>query len=87
MLGINWDLKKDTLNLGLHHIFEEAVVLIPTKRNILKSIARIYDPCGFLQNVTITLKILFQHIFLRNSGEKIKLMTICEKNGFKLPNI
>ena len=68
VLGINWDLTKDTLNLGLRHIFEEAVVLIPTKRNILKSIARIYDPCGFLQNVTITLRILFQQICLRSSG-------------------
>ena len=48
LLGINWDLTKDMLNLGLRHIFEEAVMLNPTKRNIFKSIARIYDPCGFL---------------------------------------
>ena len=42
-------------------------MLNPTKRRILK-IARIYDPCGFLQNVSITLKILFQQICLRSSG-------------------
>ena len=68
VLGIKWDLTKDMLNLRLRHIFEEAGILNPTKRKNLKSIARIYDSCGFLQNVTITLKILFQQICLRGSG-------------------
>ena len=79
VLGINWDLTKDVLNLGLHHIFEEAVVLNPTKRNILKSIARIHNPCGFLQNVTIALKILFLQICLHTSRWEDKDEDLREK--------
>ena len=68
VLGISWDYNKDTLNLGLCHIFEKAAGLTPAKRNILKSIASIYDPIIFLQNITINLKILLQEISLHNSG-------------------
>ena len=46
----------------MKNIFEKAMDIIPTKRNILKTIASIFDPIGFLQNVTINLKILFQEI-------------------------
>ena len=56
VLGITWDCDKDTLSLGMKQIFDKAAVLLPTKRNILKSIASIFDPCGYLQNITINLK-------------------------------
>ena len=68
VLGINWDCNKDTFNLGVRHIFEKASILTPTKRNILKSIASIFDPCGFLQSITINLKILFQEVCMQRTG-------------------
>ena len=34
----------------------------PTKRNILAIISSIYDPVGYLQPITVQLKILFQEI-------------------------
>ena len=67
VLGISWNHKKDTLNLGVKKIFERASILSPTKRNILRSIASIFDPCGFLQHITINLKILFQEVCLEKS--------------------
>ena len=64
VLAIIWEPIKDNLNLGVCHIFEKAAILAPTKRNVLKSIASIYDPICFLQNIVINLKILFQEICL-----------------------
>ena len=43
-------------------MFKEAQDIKLTKRNILKCIAQIFDPIGFLQPVVIKLKILFQNI-------------------------
>ena len=34
----------------------------PTKRNILKAIASVYDPRGYIQPIVIKLKLLFQKI-------------------------
>ena len=68
VLGIIWEAIKDHLNLGVCHNFEKAAILAPTKRNVLKSIASIYHPIGFLQNIVINLKILFQEICLSQVG-------------------
>ena len=38
----------------------------PTKRNILRVIAGIYDPIGFIQPLVVKFKILFQEICLSN---------------------
>ena len=53
ILGIIWEAIKDNLNLGVCHNFEKAAILALTKRNVLKSIANIYHPIGFLQNIVI----------------------------------
>ena len=44
---------------------KEASNIKPTKRNILRTIAGIYDPIGFLQPIVIKFKILFQDICRR----------------------
>ena len=68
VLGIFWDPSKDTLNLGVREVFEKAEKLTATKRNVLKSIASIFDPVGYLQNIVVSLKILFQEICVSNVG-------------------
>ena len=62
ILGIKWNSEKDVLKLDVKEIFPEAHTTKPTKRNILKIIAGIYDPIGFLQPLVIDFKILFQNI-------------------------
>ncbi|XP_066918693.1 uncharacterized protein [Clytia hemisphaerica] len=55
----------DVLYKGL---FENVKEEMPTKREILKIIAGIYDPIGFVQPLTIGLKLLFREICLLNVG-------------------
>ena len=62
VLGISWNNVNDTMMLGVKENFSEAEKITPSKRNILKIIAAIYDPLGILAPVTITLKLLFQEI-------------------------
>ena len=68
ILGIKWDEKQDNLVLDFRSVVEAAHKMIPTKRNVLKAIAGIYDPVGFIQPVMVTLKILFQKICLSKIG-------------------
>ena len=62
VLGIEWDDDNDKLIFRLNEILKDALNIQPTKRNILSVISTIYDPVGYLQLVTIQLKILFQEI-------------------------
>ena len=43
-------------------MFEDAIEIVPSKRRILSLISSIYDPVGFLQPLTVKLKLLFQSI-------------------------
>ena len=49
-------------------MYAKAEKLTATKRNVLKSIASIFDPVGYLQNIVESLKILFQKIWVSNVG-------------------
>ena len=50
--------------MGVKEVSDLAKDLKPTKRNVLKVIASIYDPVGFLAPVLVDLKLLFQDICL-----------------------
>ncbi|XP_047984500.1 uncharacterized protein LOC125225346 isoform X1 [Leguminivora glycinivorella] len=58
VLGLEWDIKKDTLQLK-PNLQEEAV----TKRGILKTIASIYDPCGYAAPHTLSAKLFLQGLW------------------------
>ncbi|XP_063391759.1 uncharacterized protein LOC134677258 [Cydia fagiglandana] len=58
VLGLEWDIKKDTLQLK-PNLQEEAV----TKRGILKTIASIYDPCGYAVPYTLSSKLFLQELW------------------------
>ena len=53
-----------TIQLGVKKIFKDAEKLEPTKRNVLKTIASIFDPAGYLQPIVVMLKLLFQEVGL-----------------------
>ena len=80
VLGIDWDENKDILKLGVGEIFKNAEKISPTKRNILKIIASIYDPIGLLQPIVIKLKLLFQEICLLNIAWDDNISPL-DKNG------
>ena len=62
ILGILWDQIEDNLVFRLYDIFKDATNVVSTKRNILSVISTVYNPVGYLQPLTIQLKILFQKI-------------------------
>lgn len=67
ILGILWYTDQDELSVNLESIVSYAgQEKIITKRNILKTISRIYDPLGFLGPFIITSKILMQTIWKEN---------------------
>ena len=47
VLGIRWNEVEDYLIMGVKEVSELAKDLKPTKRNVMKVIASIYDPVGF----------------------------------------
>ena len=55
--GLNWDKQRDTLRV---EIPTESQRL--TKRNVLKTLASIYDPLGFISPVLLIGKILFRNL-------------------------
>ena len=64
-LGIPWDLKNDTFSCNLDKVIKQVQSMKPTKRNVLKSIAKVFDPLGFLAPYVITAKILMQQLSKR----------------------
>ena len=66
VLGVTWHEKSDVLIFGLRDIFNAAVKITTTKRNILNIIASVYNPIGYVQPIVIKLKLLFQEVCLLN---------------------
>ena len=47
--------------------------IIPTKRNILSLIAKLYDPIGLIQPIIIKLKLLFQEVCVTHADWDIEI--------------
>ena len=62
VLGITWNQKSDTFKFDLTNVFNSIARELITKRHILSSIARIYDPLGLLCPAMLLLKQLFQDV-------------------------
>ena len=54
------------MSFGLRDIFDAAVNITPTKRNILSAVGSVYVPTGYIQPIAIKLKLLFQEVCLMN---------------------
>lgn len=60
VLGIQWDPVSDTMSYRINIPSGQAV----TKRHILSTIARLYDPCGYCNPVILRFKNLLQSLFM-----------------------
>ncbi|KAJ8735648.1 hypothetical protein PYW07_007268 [Mythimna separata] len=60
VLGIQWEPISDTMSYRINIPSDKAV----TKRSILSTIARLYDPCGYCAPVIIRFKNLLQELFM-----------------------
>ena len=67
VLGVVWDPGEDYLQFGIADIAEVASSVEPTKRNIVSTIGKFYDPLGFLAPVIIRFKRLFQKLCERQA--------------------
>ncbi|XP_037930941.1 uncharacterized protein LOC119665768 [Teleopsis dalmanni] len=66
VLGVLWNIYEDNLFINLDHCIEISRNLRPTKRNVLKIMAGVYDPLGFLGPFTVKIKTLLQRIWKEN---------------------
>ena len=62
VLGMNWDCEKDTFCFKLLNIAEFGQSLEPTKRNVLRLTAKMFDPTGLLSPILVPLKVMFQQL-------------------------
>lgn len=87
-LGLRWNPKDD---IFIFHPIQITSESIPTKRQFLSEISKIFDPLGWLSPVTIKLKIIFQETWKKELGwdEPVPQDISLEWNNIKidLPNI
>ena len=62
VLGVEWNEYQDVFIFRVNKMFEDVIEIVPSKRRILSIISSVYDPVGFLQLLTMKLKLLFQSI-------------------------
>ena len=68
VLGLRWDSMEDELSISFEKVVMLSDSLLPTKRNLLKLSASIFDPLGLISAVTVQFRILLQDIFKLRSG-------------------
>ena len=66
ILGLNWNAHNDTLNCIVKPVLDLAVSVVPTKRSILRVVASIFDPMGFLSPFVLGAKQIFQNLCKEN---------------------
>jgi hypothetical protein len=66
-LGIDWDTKADTFLMDPRDVTGEYVKGPTTKRQVLRTTARFYDPLGLLSRVSVIGKLLYQDMVPRIS--------------------
>ena len=62
VLGLIWDRINDRLKFDFEELLRDVSVENVTKRTILSSSAKVFDPLGILSPVIINLKVLFQQL-------------------------
>ena len=62
VLGVHWRSSDDRLVFNVSAITQLASTHKPTKRNVVSTVGRFYDPLGFMAPVIIRFNILFQKL-------------------------
>ena len=62
VFGMNWGCEKDSFCYKLLNIAEFGQSLEPTKPNVLRLMAKMFDPTGLLSPVLVPLKVIFQQL-------------------------
>ena len=68
ILGVRWDPDTDQLIFDFDNVTQIASTIEPTKRNIVSTVGKLYDPLGFIAPITIRLKIFLQTLCERQIG-------------------
>ncbi|XP_064470119.1 uncharacterized protein LOC135384865 [Ornithodoros turicata] len=68
VLGIIWNTKDDQLACSLDGVISSLAHSPGSKRNVLQTSARIYDPLGLLNPFTVRAKMLFQSLWVEQMG-------------------
>ncbi|GBM20678.1 hypothetical protein AVEN_150654-1 [Araneus ventricosus] len=63
ILGLIWNVNTDTLKLEIDGLLEMIPNLKCTKRHILKTVAKVFDPVGFISPFVIRVKCLLQQLW------------------------
>ena len=62
VLGLNWDIIRDAFIVRFDWLVRFAKELPSTKRSILRVVAKLYDPLGFMSPLFTAVKILLQDL-------------------------
>ena len=62
VLGMRWNPHNDCIIFDVTHIAQLAASLEPTRRNVVSTVGKFYDPLGFLSPVIIPFKVFFQKL-------------------------
>ena len=62
ILGLTWDTKTDKFCFSFKDVLMFFRSLPPTKRSVLKTSSKLFDPLGLLSPFVITAKMLFQNM-------------------------
>lgn len=62
VLGLIWKVQEDKLKLNLTESHFNTEPPVDTKRKVLRALARVYDPCGFVCPLVLSMKLIFQNI-------------------------
>lgn len=66
VLGLMWHLEKDNLKLNAEKMTDiETGMDEITKKDVLRTLARLYDPCGFVSPAILPAKLIFQDLCTR----------------------
>lgn len=65
VLGLMWNPKKDSLKLNLNKLLDKQDDENITKKDVLRTLARLYDPCGLVSPAVMGAKLVFQELCVR----------------------